>query len=235
MVGDGRTVTLLSLGGGQTDTLLARVADVIGPAVLAVQNFWGNDWSPDIVVLATATPAQFAAQVGTGAGSRPDTAAVAVADSVDPLSRTVSGQRVVLAPGAAAMSPEDLRIVLAHELFHYAARVDTAPDAPRWLTEGVADYVGRPAPVRPVTGLGDPGALPSDAEFTGTPAQLSAAYDRAWLFARFVADRYGPATLRRLYLRACGVGRTDVPSALREVLGQDRATVLEQWRRWAQS
>ena len=33
-----------------------------------------------------------------------DTAAVAVADRVDPASRTVSGQRVVLAPGAAAMS-----------------------------------------------------------------------------------------------------------------------------------
>lgn len=34
------------------------------------------------------------------------------------------------------MSATALRIVLTHELFHYAARVDTALDAPRWLTEG---------------------------------------------------------------------------------------------------
>ncbi|EUA23932.1 peptidase MA superfamily protein [Mycobacterium xenopi 4042] len=38
--------------------------------------------------------------------------------------------------GAAAMSDAALRIVLRHELFHYAARADTALDAPRWLTEG---------------------------------------------------------------------------------------------------
>ena len=84
-------------------------------------------------------------------------------------------------------------------------------------------------------GIGDIDALPSDAEFTGTPAQLSAAYDRAWLFARFVADRYGPATLRRFYLRACGVGHTDVPTALHDVLGQGSAAVLAQWRQWADS
>ena len=42
------------------------------------------------------------------------------------------------------MSDASLRIVLRHELFHYAARADTAADAPRWLTEGVADFIGRP-------------------------------------------------------------------------------------------
>lgn len=234
VVGDGRTVTLLSLGGPETDALLRRVADDIGPAVKAVETFWGTDWSHDIVVLATANQAQFAAQAGAGGGARADTAAVAVADSVDPATRTVTGQRVVLAPGAAAMNPADLRIVLAHELFHYASRADTALDAPRWLTEGVADYVGRPAPAHPVTGIGDGHTLPSDAEFTGSPEQLSAAYDRAWLFARFVADRYGPPALRRLYLRVCGVGHADVPTALREVLGERPDAVLARWRQWAQ-
>jgi len=34
------------------------------------------------------------------------------------------------------MSDSALRIVLTHELFHYAARVETALDAPHWLTEG---------------------------------------------------------------------------------------------------
>ena len=55
----------------------------------------------------------------------------------------------MFAPGAAAMSDASLRIVLRHELFHFASRADTAADAPRWLTEGVADFVGRPPAPRP--------------------------------------------------------------------------------------
>lgn len=230
IVGDGRTVTLISLGGPDTDEVLTRVADDIGPAVAAVEGFWGTDWTHDILVVASASDTQFAAQAGD-AGQRLDTAAVAVADTVDPASRTVSGQRVVLAPGAATMTAQALRIVLGHEMFHYASRADTSLDAPRWLTEGVADYVGRPAPAQPV--VVDTAALPADADFTGGPAQLSAAYDRAWLFARFVADRYGPQVLRRLYVRACGAGHVDVLMALREVLGAGPDAVLVQWRQWA--
>ena len=55
----------------------------------------------------------------------------------------------MFAPGAAAMSDASLRIVLRHELFHYASRAETAADAPRWLTEGVADFVARPLPAAP--------------------------------------------------------------------------------------
>ena len=58
-------------------------------------------------------------------------------------------ERIVFAPGAAAMSDAALRIVLRHELFHFATRADTASDAPRWLTEGVADFVARPHTARP--------------------------------------------------------------------------------------
>ena len=231
VVGDGRTVTLISLGGAATDPVLARVAGAIGPAVTAVEGFWGTDWSHEILVVATGSDAQFAAQAGAAVGERADIAAVAVADEVDPSRGLVTGQRIVLAPGAAQMSDPALRIVLGHELFHYAARAATALDAPRWLTEGVADYVGRPpGPVPP----GDVAttALPSDAEFASAGVQLSTAYDRAWLFARFVADRYGPATLRLLYQRVCGPGHTDPTTALREVLGAGPAEVLTSWQHW---
>lgn len=231
----GRPVSLVNLAGPDGQALLDRVSAEIHPAVEAVEGFWGTDWGRDpsapVTVVATGSPAQFAATAGPGGAERADTAAVTVADRVDPVSRTVDGQRIVLAPGAAAMSPEDLRIVLRHELFHYAARADTAPDAPRWLTEGVADYVARPAPVPPVRV--DVSHLPTDSDFTGTPAQLSAAYDRAWLFARFVADRYGAPALRLLYLRACGPTHADIPTALRDVLGADPQTVSAQWQDWA--
>ena len=106
----------------------------------------------------------------------------------------------MFAPGAAQMNDDSLRIVLRHELFHYAARAETAADAPRWLTEGVADYVGRPPTPLPANSatMAQRG-LPTDAELSGPNAQL--AYDRAWWFSRFVAGTYGPAALRSLYVR----------------------------------
>jgi hypothetical protein len=58
------------------------------------------------------------------------------------------------------------------------------------------------------------------------------AYDRAWWFARFVADTYGPAKLRDLYIAACGVGHTDLLTAVRDVLGTDSARLLARWQQW---
>lgn len=54
------------------------------------------------------------------------------------------------------MSEASLRIVLTHELFHLAARTGTALDAPRWLVEGVADFVARPAAPLPAGAAADP-------------------------------------------------------------------------------
>jgi hypothetical protein len=234
VVGDDRTVTMISLGGAPTDALLARVRANIDAAVASVESFWGTDWSHEILVVATGSDTEFATQSGSPSGSGAagaDIAAVAVADQVDPSRGLAIGQRIVLAPGAAQMSDPALRIVLGHELFHYASRAATALDAPRWLTEGVADYVGKPATALP-HGADPPTALPSDAEFAVDGPRLSQAYDRAWLFARFVAEQYGAPTLRRLYQRAAGPGHADVPTALRETLGSSPDEVLTRWRHW---
>jgi hypothetical protein len=232
VVGD-RTVRMINLGGPQADGLLGRVAATIGAAVGAVETFWGTDWPRDIEVQVTGSQRQFEHAAGGGPSARwADIAAVAVADRVDPAHRLALGQRIVFAPGAVDMSHPALRIVLTHELFHYAARADTALDAPRWLTEGVADYVARPAtPLpRPITPL--PTALPSDADLDAPGPARSEAYDRAWWFARFVADTRGPAVLRTLYRAACGVGHPDLPSAIRDVLGVDTAGALAEWQHW---
>ena len=74
--------------------------------------------------------------------------------------------------------------------------------------------------------------LPSDIELDTPGPQRSLAYDRAWWFARFVADSYGAAKLRAFYLAACGVGHTDVLPAVRDVLGTDYAGVLERRKQW---
>jgi hypothetical protein len=183
----------------------------------AVTSFWGADWPREIVVVATASDEQFTAMAGGGA----DIAAATTAE------------HIVFAPGAVQMSDSALRIVLRHELFHYAARAQTAADAPRWLTEGVADYVGRPAGPRPgPTAAADIARLPTDADLDTVGATRTLAYDRAWWFARFIADRYGASSLRELYRRACGPGHPSVEDAVSQTLGTGLDEVLVAWRRW---
>ncbi len=77
-----------------------------------------------------------------------------------------------------------------------------------------------------------PLTLPSDADLDAPGAQRSLAYDRAWWFARFVADTYGPANLRELYLAACGIGHAGIDTAVHDVLGTDTAGLLVRWHQW---
>ncbi|MEO6793612.1 MAG: hypothetical protein ABI253_14190 [Mycobacterium sp.] len=236
IVGDQRTVVLENRGGAPGDALLANIAANIGAAVEAVEAFWGTDWSHRIEVMATGSARQFAAlaggdTVGGNVAQWADVAAVAVADRVEPDRRLAAGQRVVFAPGATAMSTSALRIVLTHELFHYAARADTAIDAPHWLTEGVADFVARPGP-GPVLTAADRAALPSDADLDAPGPRRAQAYDRAWEFARFVAARFGTAKLRELYLSACGPGFLESAVAVPLVLGVELPDLLVGWQGW---
>src|SRR5262245_46179051 len=219
---DGRTVHLVGLGGAHTAPLLARITAQMNDAARAITAFWGPGWPRDIVIVAAGSDAEF----GTLAGGGPDIAA------------TTTAERIMFAPGAAAMSDESLRIVLRHELFHFASRSATAADAPRWLTEGVADYVGRPPTPRPpdaaqlALGPRANWGLPSDPDLSAAGPAGSLAYDRAWWFSRFIAESYGSQTLRALYVRACGPGHPDVATAVRETLGADLQTVLLRWRQW---
>lgn len=217
MLRDGRTATLMALGGAQTAELVGRITAELDGAADAVSVFWGEDWPRNVVVVLTASDEEFRA----------------VGVSGSDIAAATTAQRIVFAPGATAMSDASLRIVLRHELFHYAARGRTAVDAPRWLTEGVADFVGRPPTPMPTPERADELAhLPTDADLD-TPGEVrSLSYDRAWWFSRFVASRYGAQTLRRLYLVACGPGHPDPMTFIRDTLGADTSQVLASWRAW---
>ena len=214
---DGRTVSLVALGGAQTADLEARIWAELDGAADAVTAFWGPDWPRNVTIVLTGSDEEFRALADVG----PDIAAATTA------------QRIVFAQGASAMSDASLRIVLRHELLHYAARSLTAADAPRWLTEGVADYVGRPPTPMPTPQRAEELAhLPTDADL-GTPGAVrSLAYDRAWWFSRFVASRYGAPALRGLYVAACAPGHPDQDTAIRTALGSDTGRVLTAWRSW---
>ena len=206
---------LLGLGGEQTAPLLHRVAAEVAAAANAVSAFWGSDWPRDIVIVAAASEDQFRMLAVGGSD----------------IAAATTGQRIVFAPGAATMAEAALRLVLRHELFHYAAAPVTAADAPRWLTEGVADFVARPDTPSPA--VAEPARLPTDADLDTAGPTRSLAYDRAWSFSWFVADRYGAAALRALYIRACGVGHPDPATAVRDTLGAGLDDVLIRWERWA--
>ncbi len=226
-------VRLINLDGAPAAALLRRVDADLDRAVGAVEDFWGTDWPQEIVVVATASDAQFAAEAHLNPARQwKDIAAVAVADGVDFDHHRAVGQRIVLAPGASDMTDSALRIVLVHELFHFATRADTALDAPRWLTEGVADYVARPATPIPSGPAARNTALPTDADLDVSGPQRVTGYDRAWWFARFVADDYGVDGLRRLYESACGPDHGDLATAVRQALGVEMSGLQSQWARW---
>ncbi|MGY4708979.1 hypothetical protein ACXDF8_05345 [Mycolicibacterium sp. CBM1] len=232
VVGDGRTVRLISLGGTRTDDLLTRIMSEMGGAVEAVERFWGTDWDHEIVVIATDSEPQFVAQAGLDPNGRwSDIAAVSVADGIDFARHHADGQRIVVAPGASRISDASLRIVVTHELFHLAARADTALDAPRWLVEGTADFVARPPTPLPAAAAAQT-TLPSSAELDEFGPQRAMGYDRAWWFARFVADDYGVDGLRRLYVAACGPGHGDFATAVQRALNTDLADLRARWARW---
>lgn len=207
---DGRTAQLADLGAPGGGALLDRIAGELPSATAAVTAFWGPQWPRDIPIVVAGTTGQFATLGGGGDG----------------IAATTTAQRITFAPGATAMDDADLRTVVRHELFHYAARADTAADAPVWFTEGVADYVARPPAATPPAA---PRGFPSDAEMAAPGPARDEAYDRAWEFASYVAGVYGEDTLRALYVAACGHGHADFDGAVRTVLGVEPASL------WADS
>lgn len=213
---DGRTAQLIDMGAPGGAALLDRIATELPGATEAVTAFWGAQWPAEIPVVVAGSQDQFATLAGGGA----DVAATTTAD------------RIMFSPGAAAMNDADLRMVLRHELFHFAARADTAADAPVWLTEGVADFVGRPVPAAMPTVSAQ---LPTDAELATPGPGRSAAYDRAWSLATYVAETHGTDRLRALYVAACGHGHPDFPTAVMQALGVELPAVLTGWRHWQSS
>lgn len=236
-----------------TDITVERVRRELGPAVAAVTDFWGDQWSRRAVLMATGDDDQWAGFTQTRTGATDAAAAATVFARLDRGTRTVTGQRIVLAPSASQLSNAGIAVLLRHELTHVATRFETPENAPMWLTEGVAEYVGRRVPggangkpqrapsltdaapelAAEVAGGNVPKSLPDNKEFAVADASARLAYQSAWSFAAFVAEKYGDNRLRDLY-RAVST-RPDaagVNSAMTSTLGVDQRTAIEQWQTW---
>ncbi|MFI6516594.1 hypothetical protein ACIBF1_13630 [Spirillospora sp. NPDC050679] len=214
---------------------LPEIARRIDRAVPAVSAVTGTGWARRAVVLAPADAARAAALAGPDRDLS-EIAALAVAGGGAPEG---GGDRIIVSPATFARLNELGReVVLTHELTHVATGGARDGRTPVWLIEGLADYVGyrgtrvgvRAAAgelAREVAGGRPPAALPGPEAFEGGSDRLAQSYQESWLACRMIAERYGEATLLRLYRAA---GRMSEDAALRSVLGVDRARFTARWR-----
>ncbi|BAX97229.1 hypothetical protein MSTE_01913 [Mycobacteroides stephanolepidis] len=234
-VGDRDVVVL----GHPGSAVAPRLADEIAGALTALSEFWGPQWQAGVLLVAAETDAEFAALVG-GA----DTDGIAAAAVADRVERGVAvGQRVIFAPGSAALPPDQFRVVLRHELFHAAARTVTGDHAPLWLVEGVADYNGRRGSGTPFRNAAPtlasalaagriPDHLPTDDDIESPGTKRTQAYEEAWSVAQYVAETFGEPKLVQLYRYGAAVAPSAQGVAIQQALGIDEPTLVRQWQSW---
>ena len=241
-----RGVSCIVLGHPSSRSVMRRVATSIDAAVPRVTAVWGPTWPQRVVVLVPSSQDELMRVVG-GNGDYSQIAAVATAELRDASSgyHPVGDRIVINPPTFAKLGTLGRRVVLTHEVAHVATRASSGPEAPAWLVEGFADYVGyrgvhvpysaSAAELRSAVRRGQvPAALPTDHDFDGGNARLAQAYEGAWLAVRLLAQRAGEAGLLELY-RDVG-GRRGTPpeqaleSALAEHLGTTTARFTADWR-----
>lgn len=231
--------------------LTGVVGGLLPAATESVTAFWGTKWPRTAGVIVTTGDDEFASITGASAADVEAAAAVTVFTAIDPNGPTALGQRVVFTPQAAQLDPNTLAVVLRHEVFHVAARTVTAEGAPVWVTEGVAEYVGRrgtytrldqaaPALAAEISSSGPPADIPSDANFAPSSPDAALAYQSAWSVAAFIADTFGDDKLKRFYVALAGADQPVDPAlitasqdtASKVVLGVSRDDLVRQWRAW---
>lgn len=247
-----RGVHSLVLGAPAATPDLRRIADVVDRAVPAVTAIWGTNWSRDVLVVVPSSTAAREAALGEStagetsedSGEQADDVAVTVSDGQDPLTRQPEGQRVVVEQRAFdGLSAIGRRIVFTHEITHVASAAATGGASPRWLVEGLAEYVANlhtglavgTAASELVTQIrrdGLPTSLPGDDSFDAA-STAAASYEQAWLACRLIAAKAGPAGLVRVYRLVGSSGlstQTAVREALRTVLHETSTQFTAQWR-----
>jgi len=239
----GRRSIVLGL---QSERALRRLAAEADRGVPRVSAVWGDAWPGRVVLVATRTDVEMARLLG-GKPSQYSQLAAVTRGEVGATPEDAAADRVMVNPEAfGRLSADGRRVVLTHEITHVAARADTKPWTPKWLSEGFADYVGyRGAGLAPAAIAQElasdgrrarwPRALPDDARFANSNASLPQAYEMSWLACQLIAERYGERRLVRFYHAVAGepdgADQAQVlDRAFRDTLGLSTAEFVAQWR-----
>lgn len=236
----------LVLGHPGSERLLRQVADGIDDAVPRVTEVWGPDWSQKVVVFVPDDQEELDRILG-GSTDLTRIAAVATAELTDLQGgyHPVGNRVMVNPPNYAKLGRLGRQVVLTHETAHVATRGATGPDAPTWLVEGFADYIGYLDVDVPLTAsaretaasVADgwlPDALPTNEDFDGGNPTLPRVYESSWLAFRLIVDTYGAEPALAFY-RAVGASRDAgaelaVEKAFAAELGTTTAAFTSLWR-----
>jgi hypothetical protein len=237
----------LILGLEPTEELRSYVVQ-IDREVPAVSAVWGRPWAGQVLVEVTRTEDEMATLLGGAPASYRQLAAVTRGE-LGTAEATSAADRVIVNPKAyGELSDIGRRVIMGHEITHVAARASTQSWTPRWLAEGLADYVGyrdsglstKVIAQELVSDLRRgllPYELPDDSAFIATNPTLAQAYEMSWLACRMIADEYGGSDVLVAFYRAVGVpgGVSQLAKAFRDVLSTTPEAFAAQWRDYVQS
>lgn len=201
---------------------VAELVELGDAAVKKVAETWPNRWRRRVVISAVRDERLIETHFRTELQSSEDVAAIAipvlteVTDWVnEPRSEPeLAGTRVIINPRYFDPDDEFNAHLLTHEIAHVATMADTYEGAPTWLVEGAAEYTAsRDQPALVAGGL--PASIEKQVEagsvhlpgYDFYQTDIPANYAVGELACRFIADRYGDAALRKLYLRLGRVER----------------------------
>jgi hypothetical protein len=234
---------VLVLGLGTTRELEAYAREV-DRAVPRVDSAWGHEWAGQVLLVVTRTEDEMASLLGGRPSSYRQLAAVTRGE-LGAEEGTAAADRVLVNPKAYAdLSPMGRRVILGHEITHVAARARTQPWTPKWLAEGLADYVGYLKSGLPDDVIAQeltddvrkgkvPSDLPSNSDFGTTNPDLPQTYEMSWLACKMIVERYGGREALVEFYRTIGARGGDggvVDRAFRDVLGTTPAAFTREWR-----
>ena len=235
------TPSVLVLGHPGSEDLMRSALSIVNDAAPQVTGVW-RDWRQRVVVLVPAD-AEELGQLIEDPGDLSRMAAFASADV--PHAGPPAGKRVLVNPAVfGKLSPYGRRVVLTHEITHVAVRHVTSATTPYWLAEGFADHVAyRSVGAAPRSAARElardvragrlPERLPVISDFDSGNPRLAQAYQESWLACRLIAERFGDATLARLYRRLSRAGGDPdvaLDVALREELDMGASHFTALWR-----
>ncbi|MFF1823105.1 hypothetical protein ACFVWG_37745 [Kribbella sp. NPDC058245] len=211
-------------------------------AVTSVSKVWGKAWPQKVVVYLPAKQSQMEAVLGAAPNTYTQIAAVTMAELDQP--QVGAPVRIVANPKLfEELGKQGRRIVLTHETTHVASTATASP-VPLWLAEGFADYVAFTAvPVQDESAAKElfkavragkgPAALPDTNAFAASSADLSQAYESAWLACRLIAERDGQAQLVKFY-RAVHASKSTagLADAFKSILGMTEQEFVAEWQKY---
>jgi hypothetical protein len=236
---------ILGLDPAQSLRAYARQIDREVPVVSAT---WAHPWAEQVLVEVTRTEEEMATLLGGTPAAYRQLAAVTRGE-LGTAEATSAAERIIVNPRAyGQLSGVGRQVIMGHEITHVAVRASTQSWTPRWLAEGLADYVGYQDSGLSTKMIAQelatdvqrgllPGVLPDDTAFLPSESGLAQSYEMSWLACRMIAERYGGPEVLVAFYRAVGEpnGASGMGRAFHDVLATTPEAFTAAWRDYVRS